>query len=200
MEEFGEAVRGYKIAIQQNEPPEQRVLPLHRCVQLSQDQDQDLPGRRSAPPVAEMGFHSRTHAFSSSALLTAHHLLGSIKALSASSHTVELEAAGISNPKNLRMKNAVHAVFMLWVVSFPVGVLGKPLFRNIWTLENAENRDLFLSALQSYFSDRGMHVDRTAPEFPVLAPKDMQVRAAQRKRRNSDHLELSVANPTYPTV
>ncbi|KAL7874893.1 hypothetical protein SRHO_G00058630 [Serrasalmus rhombeus] len=96
------------------------------------------------------------------------------------------------------MKKAVHAVLVLWVVSFPVGVLGKSIFEKLWTLENAQNRDLFLSALQSYFSDRGMYVDRTAPEFPALVLKSMQVRAAQRKERYSDYLESSMAN-IYPT-
>ncbi|KAM4031397.1 uncharacterized protein ACNLHF_018863 [Anomaloglossus baeobatrachus] len=39
------------------------------------------------------------------------------------------------------------------------------------TLDLTENRDLFLSALQAYFSRRGIHVDRTAPSYIIFSSK-----------------------------
>ncbi|XP_069489041.1 uncharacterized protein C2orf66-like [Ambystoma mexicanum] len=43
-------------------------------------------------------------------------------------------------------------------------------------LDLPANREAFLSALQSYFSGKGIHIDRTAPAFLVLSTKTQEVR------------------------
>ncbi|CAI5790218.1 Hypothetical predicted protein [Podarcis lilfordi] len=48
-------------------------------------------------------------------------------------------------------------------------VLKKPTQNEQWkTLDRLQNRELFLSALQSYLSTKGIQVERTAPPFVLL--------------------------------
>uniref|UniRef100_A0ACB8EVH0 Uncharacterized protein n=1 Tax=Sphaerodactylus townsendi TaxID=933632 RepID=A0ACB8EVH0_9SAUR len=47
-------------------------------------------------------------------------------------------------------------------------------------LDQLQNRELFLSALQSYFNGKGIHVDRTAPDFALaVIEQDVEFHGVQ---------------------
>ncbi|KAG9474237.1 hypothetical protein GDO78_004511 [Eleutherodactylus coqui] len=65
------------------------------------------------------------------------------------------------------MNPSILGVFCLLVCVHSRSLLNERLN----ALDLSENRDLFLSALQAYFSRRGIHVDRTAPSYFILSSK-----------------------------
>ncbi|KAL4593788.1 hypothetical protein GN956_G26316 [Arapaima gigas] len=74
------------------------------------------------------------------------------------------------------MKLATQVVSVLCISCLLMGVQCRPAQeKKVWTLDLARNRELFLSALQSYFNDKGLNIDRSAPDFFRFPDKSQQI-------------------------
>ncbi|KAL8176032.1 UNVERIFIED_CONTAM: hypothetical protein K2H54_018731 [Gekko kuhli] len=84
---------------------------------------------------------------------------------------------------------AMYHLLQLTVLSLlclhtPGWVIKRSTQNKPWkALDQLQNRELFLTALQSYFSNKGIHVDRTAPAFILpLSEHDTRVRGTQEEQ------------------